>query len=182
MATHILLLCHSLQLSDEAWKDTIYMLHICTPMLNGINNQRRQISLSTCTVWASCFISAYSDLKVYQLYFSKEHILSCLFLTVVKFMRQKDCNQHAEWSLFGLVLFFYFLGSDYPDNLWRYLDPIYTGLVTMVQVLYLMEICCHSWVFIILYDEIKMLIFQLFLQIFKICFQKSNSSIYMYYL
>ena len=25
-----------------------------------------------------------------------------------------------------------------------YLDPIYTGLVTMVQVLYLLEICCRG--------------------------------------
>ena len=34
------------------------------------------------------------------------------------------------------------------------LDPLYTGLVTTVQVLYLLEICCRGWVFIILYDEI----------------------------
>ena len=26
--------------------------------------------------------------------------------------------------------------------LYKYLDPIYTGLVTTVQVLYLLEICC----------------------------------------
>ena len=37
---------------------------------------------------------------------------------------------------------------------YRALDPIYTGLVTTVQVLYLMEICCLGWVFIILYDEV----------------------------
>ena len=30
------------------------------------------------------------------------------------------------------------------------LDPIYTGLVTTVQVLYLLEICCLGLVFIIL--------------------------------
>ena len=53
------------------------------------------------------------------------------------------------------------------------LDPIYTGLVTTVQVLYLLEICCLGWVFIILNDEVKMLIFQLFLQISEICFQKA---------
>ena len=35
-----------------------------------------------------------------------------------------------------------------------YLDPIYTGLVTVVQVLYLLEICCLGLVFIILYDEV----------------------------
>ena len=34
-----------------------------------------------------------------------------------------------------------------------HLDPIYTGLVTTVQVLYLLEICCLGWVFIILYGE-----------------------------
>ena len=34
------------------------------------------------------------------------------------------------------------------------LDPVYTGLVTMVQVLYQLEICCRGWVFIILYDEV----------------------------
>ena len=32
-------------------------------------------------------------------------------------------------------------------------DPIYTGLVIMVQVLYLLEICCLGLVFIILYDD-----------------------------
>ena len=41
-------------------------------------------------------------------------------------------------------------GLDYTANL----DPIYTGLVTMVQVLYLLEISCHGWVFIILYGEV----------------------------
>ena len=34
------------------------------------------------------------------------------------------------------------------------LDPIYTGLETMAQVLYLLEICCRGSVFIILYDEV----------------------------
>ena len=34
------------------------------------------------------------------------------------------------------------------------LGPIYTGLVTMVQVLHLFEICCGGQVFIILYDEV----------------------------
>ena len=53
------------------------------------------------------------------------------------------------------------------------LDPIYTGLVTMVQVLYLLEIYCLGWVFIILYDEVKLLIFQLFLQISEMFFQKA---------
>ena len=35
-----------------------------------------------------------------------------------------------------------------------YLEPIYTGLVTTVQVLYLLEICCLGLIFIILYDEV----------------------------
>ena len=43
----------------------------------------------------------------------------------------------------------------------------------MVQVLYLLEICCLCWVFIILYDEVYMLIFQLIHQISEICFQKA---------
>ena len=34
------------------------------------------------------------------------------------------------------------------------LDPINTGLVTKVQVLYLLEICCLGCVFIILYDKV----------------------------
>ena len=34
------------------------------------------------------------------------------------------------------------------------LDPIYTGLVTTAQVMYLLEICCLGWVFIILYDQV----------------------------
>ena len=47
------------------------------------------------------------------------------------------CN--SQFFIYGLI---------------EYLDPIYTGLVTTVQVLYLLEICCRGWVFIILYDEI----------------------------
>ena len=34
------------------------------------------------------------------------------------------------------------------------LDPVYTGLVTTVQALYLLETCCLGWVFIISYDEV----------------------------
>ena len=34
------------------------------------------------------------------------------------------------------------------------LDPIYTGYVTTVQALYILEIGCLSWVFIILNVEI----------------------------
>ena len=40
------------------------------------------------------------------------------------------------------------------DSLHNNLDPKYTGLVTKVQVLYLLEICRLGWVFINLYDEV----------------------------
>ena len=40
------------------------------------------------------------------------------------------------------------------EQVFEALDPIYTGLVTTVQVLYLLEICCLGWIFIILYDEV----------------------------
>ena len=51
------------------------------------------------------------------------------------------------------------IDSQYVENIWHIiliqdLDPIYAGLVTTVQVLYLLEICCLGWVFIILYDEV----------------------------
>ena len=42
------------------------------------------------------------------------------------------------------------------------LDPIYAGIVTTVQVLYLLEICCIGGVFIILYDEVNCSYFNYF--------------------
>ena len=51
----------------------------------------------------------------------------------------------AHTYTFGIKTFYNFCDA------W---DPIYTGLVTTVPVLYLLGICCRGWVFIILYDEV----------------------------